>query len=203
MKVGLLLSGGPDSTALLYDLLQQGKEVVTFTFNAGEFEALAEKRCAENLSNKLGVKNVFVDFLPPLQSLYQTHSPMLMRYADRPFIVPFGSGIALSLAASAAIKEGADKLYYGVHADDRKYSDNTEEYFSLISKAITIEQGKPFEIVAPYLDMSKSEVLQRGVNLGMRIEDTWSCANSSKFECKKCDACIARLSAISSLKLTV
>lgn len=37
-RVALLLSGGPDSTTLLYDLLNQGKEIYAVTFNFGETE---------------------------------------------------------------------------------------------------------------------------------------------------------------------
>ncbi|MFW0155971.1 7-cyano-7-deazaguanine synthase [Rothia sp. P6271] len=194
-KVALLFSGGPDSTSLLYDLLDQGHEVITFTFNAGEFEAEAERRHAKATAEKLGVENHFVDILPTLQALYNDSAPVVMRKVVFNTVKPFGSGIAIALAASAAICKGAEKLYYAVHKGD-SYPDNKPQYFELLSKAITMEQGgKKFEVVAPYLEMSKAEVMQRGIDLGMDVDATWSCAVSSSAECGACEPCKDRVEA--------
>ncbi|QRZ62404.1 7-cyano-7-deazaguanine synthase [Rothia sp. ZJ932] len=114
--------------------------MITFTFNAGEFEAEAERHYAQETAAKLGVENHFVNILPALQALYGDPAPVVMRKVIFNTVKPFGSGIAIALAASAAICQGAEKLYYAVHKGDA-YPDNNTEYFNLLSEAITMEQG--------------------------------------------------------------
>ncbi|MBM7050418.1 7-cyano-7-deazaguanine synthase [Rothia sp. ZJ1223] len=175
--------------------------MITFTFNAGEFEAEAERHYAQETAAKLGVENHFVNILPALQALYGDPAPVVMRKVVFNTVKPFGSGIAIALAASAAICQGAEKLYYAVHKGDA-YPDNNTEYFNLLSEAITMEQGgKKFEVVAPYLEMTKAEVMQRGVNLGMDIDATWSCAVSSTSECCVCEPCKDRIEAKKLIKI--
>ncbi len=52
-RVALLLSGGPDSTTLLYDLLNQGKEIYAVTFNFGETEGCNESQHAQRIVTNL------------------------------------------------------------------------------------------------------------------------------------------------------
>lgn len=201
--VGLLLSGGPDSSSLAYELVSKGYKVIAFTFNTGEFEAEAEMRCAKKVSEELQIEHVAVNFTGELQRLYNDPLPVLMRKVQIvSMIKPFGSGVALSLAASASIFRGASALYYGVHKGDSMFLDNTHEYFESLNIAIAIERGtKDFRIEVPYLDISKAEVMKRGIKYGLNLANTWSCASNSLIPCGKCPPCEDRKEAFVELRL--
>ncbi|WP_101932723.1 7-cyano-7-deazaguanine synthase [Virgibacillus dokdonensis] len=111
------------------------------------------------------------------------------------FIKSFGAGIGLSLAASYAAEIDAKHLFYGVHKDDKVFNENNREFFTLMSKAISIEIGTEFNVHTPFLEKSKAEVLKLGYDLGMPAEETWSCASNSSIHCGWCDPCQDRINA--------
>lgn len=80
-KVALLLSGGPDSVTLLYDLLAQGHEVVALTYNFGEAEAQNERDAATAIAAELEVEHHFFDFSGPLKEFYHLPQPQFLRMA--------------------------------------------------------------------------------------------------------------------------
>lgn len=110
-------------------------------------------------------------------------------------IKPFGAGIALSLAASYAAEIGASHLFYAIHKDDAVFRENNYELFNLLSKAISIELGREFNIHTPFLNKSKAEVLKIGFELGLPINETWSCASNSTIHCGWCEPCQDRQNA--------
>ena len=51
------------------------------------------------------------------------------------------------------------------------------------------------KIEAPFINMSKSEVIELGLKLKVPYEDTWSCYNGNTKACRKCGTCVERLEA--------
>lgn len=199
----VLLSGGPDSTVLTYDLARAGLSPLTITLNLGDREAPASVRHARQLAEGLGVENVLVDLSQGLRNAYAKPFPQFMRmpHTITEPVEPFGSGVALALGASLAASRGASTLYYGVHRDDTVFRDNNPEYFRLLSAAITMELGRDFSIVTPYLDLTKADVLARAVQLGVPLASTWSCGFSGEVHCGECHPCTLRQEAFASAGL--
>ncbi len=54
-------------------------------------------------------------------------------------------------------------------------------------------EGKSVEIMTPLLHMTKSMIIEKGLNLGAPFEKTWSCYKGSTKACGKCDSCQLRL----------
>ncbi|PLR79860.1 hypothetical protein CVD25_09575 [Bacillus canaveralius] len=192
-KALLLLSGGPDSSSLAYWIKQQGFELHTLTFNFGEKEGEAEKRTAKYIANHVSKTHKFISFENVLRDFYMSDGGpihILRKAISREIqIKPFGAGIAISLAASYAAQIGANHLFYAVHKDDAVFRENNYEFFNLLSKAISIELGNEFKIHTPFLDKTKAEVLKIGFELGVPIEETWSCASNSTIHCGWCEPC--------------
>lgn len=190
----LLLSGGPDSTLLAHELVAEGKDVLAVTFNFGEAEGAAERRCATSVAGRLGLEHVFVDFTGPLSALYHKPAPALLRkVVDWEMDVePFGSGIAISLAASFALSRGASEIYYAVHQGDAMYRDNVPAYFEHLSAALTIDRGFDVAVRTPYLGTSKGALVARGDKLRVDYANTWSCGAESDVQCGMCMPCVDR-----------
>jgi 7-cyano-7-deazaguanine synthase len=203
-KAVLMLSGGPDSTSLAYWIKKNGYELHTLTFNFGEAEGEAERRTAQYFANKISKTHKFVSFEAQLKEMYPAGDPIhILRKVidDSMQVKPFGAGIALSLAASYAVDIGASDLFYAVHKDDSIYRENNNTFFRLLSEAISIETGQKFEIHTPFLDKSKAEVFKIGNELGVLLEETWSCASNSTIHCGTCEPCRERQNAFKAIDL--
>lgn len=202
-RVALLLSGGPDSTTLLYDLLNQGKEIYAVTFNFGETEGCNESQHAQRIVTNLHSERLHhyqYDFSEQFKRFYELPQPQFLRKAFGPFVVapnkeehvqPFGSAIALMLMASWALKHDIVDVYYAVHSNDAVFHDNHASYFEALH-TVTVEcEGDEYGVTfhTPYLSINKCAVIQKGMGLGVPFGDTWSCALGETVHCGVCDPC--------------
>lgn len=198
----ILLSGGVDSSTLLYDLVRDGNEMVALTFNFGEQEAPNEKRHAERMCQELGVEHHYFDFSDSLRIFFDTPHPQFLRMAPgfsidprkSDTLQPFGSALALLLAASWAVRHGMSDIFYAVQANDSGFPDNHEEYFRLLGDLTSECEGEEFRITfhTPYLNVSKADVIRRGIELGVDYGETWSCGYGEQEPCGKCAPCVDR-----------
>lgn len=112
--------------------------------------------------------------------------------------VPFRNGLMLS--AAAAISDSlftgeAVDIVYGAHADDaagRAYADCSPDFVSAMSNAINIGTYGNINIVAPFVDYTKADIVKCGITLGVPFELTWSCYHGGEYPCHKCGTCIDR-----------
>lgn len=200
----VMLSGGPDSTVLTYELVRAGTRPLAIVFDLGDEEAPRSVVYARRIAADLDLEILQVDLAAGMRDAYRKPFPQFLRAAQvmSHEIEPFGSGVALSIAASLAASRGHSELHYGVHRDDTMYRDNNAEYFSLLSRAISIETGRQFDIRAPFLNRTKAEVLQHGARLGVDLSGTWSCAHAGAIQCGTCLPCTLRQEAFSAAGLT-
>src|SRR5205085_73197 len=110
--------------------------------------------------------------------------------------VPFRNAHLLSAAVSWSEVIGANAIYIGAVAEDSSgYPDCRPEFYAAFQKLI--ETGtKPetrIEIRTPIIDMTKAEIVRRGLELKAPLELTWSCYKSEDLACGVCDSCALRL----------
>jgi 7-cyano-7-deazaguanine synthase len=112
--------------------------------------------------------------------------------------VPFRNAHFLSVAVSWAEAIGAGAIYIGAVAEDSSgYPDCRPEYYRAFQDVIR-EGTRPetqIEIVAPVIQLKKSEIIRQGVDLGAPLHLTWSCYQSEDRACGACDSCLLRLRA--------
>ena len=112
--------------------------------------------------------------------------------------VPFRNAHFLSVAVSWAEAIGAGAIYIGAVAEDSSgYPDCRPEYYRAFQNVIR-EGTRPetqIEIVTPVIELKKSEIIRRGVDLGAPLYLTWSCYQSEDAACGACDSCLLRLRA--------
>ena len=112
--------------------------------------------------------------------------------------VPFRNAHFLSVAVSWGEVLGACKIFIGAVAEDSSgYPDCRPAYYEAFNRVIEVGT-KPetrIDIVTPVIHMRKSEIVQKGFELGAPIGLTWSCYQREDAACGVCDSCALRLRA--------
>lgn len=113
--------------------------------------------------------------------------------------VPGRNLLFLSVAASYAEVIAAEAIYIGVNALDYSgYPDCRPDFIRQVEKTIGLAtkvgaEGKPISIQTPLIEMTKAEIIQTGIRLGVPYELTTSCYNGAAAACGECDSCRLRI----------
>jgi 7-cyano-7-deazaguanine synthase len=119
--------------------------------------------------------------------------------------VPFRNAHFLSVAVSWAEVIGAGAIYIGAVAEDSSgYPDCRPEYYRVFQELIRVgtRPETQIEIVTPVIQLKKSEIIRRGLELGAPLHLTWSCYQSEDAACGACDSCLLRLRAFTEASAT-
>jgi 7-cyano-7-deazaguanine synthase len=206
----VLLSGGLDSATTLAIAKSEGYEVYCLTFNYGQRHD-KEIESAQALANHYGaVEHKMVG----LSLATIGGSALTDRTIDVPVdqteekilddtipstYVPARNIIFLSYALAYAEVKGAKAIFIGATAVDYSgYPDCRPEFFTAYEEMAKVGtktgvEGKPVAIKTPVLNMTKGEIVKKGLELGVPYEKTWSCYKGGEKACGKCDTCLMRL----------
>lgn len=214
MKALVLFSGGLDSsTCLALAIEKYGKEnVIALSISYGQKHS-KEINAARAVAEYYGTELVSLDLAPIFEgsdcALLEgsdqaipkgDYANQLLSSDGKPVstYVPFRNGLFLSCAASVALSRGCGVIYYGVHSDDAAgsaYPDCSSDFNSHISKAISIGSGEQLRVEAPFVELTKADVVAQGLRLGVPYELTWSCYEGNDKPCGSCGTCIDRAKA--------
>lgn len=215
MKALVLSSGGVDSTtALALAVSRYGKNnVIALSVSYGQKHD-KEILAAKAVSAFYGVEQLFLDLSKIFQysncSLLQQSTEEIPEesYArqiektegEKPVstYVPFRNGLFLSSAASIALSKDCSVILYGAHADDSAgfaYPDCSPMFNDAMNQAIFEGSGHQLKVEAPFVNMTKAEVVKMGLELNAPYELTWSCYEGKDVPCGKCGTCIDRAAA--------
>jgi len=211
-KVVILLSGGLDSTTLLYYLKKRfaSNAIYALTFNYGQKHFDRELSCARWQINHTSVKehlvidiSFFAGFIGKSSSLtsrlipvpdYETIKPE--ERLQPPTYVPNRNMILISLACAHAEALGAGFIFYAAQKQDfYGYWDCTDKFIAGINRVLKLNRCKPVVLRAPFTGFKKSKVLKIGLALGIDYAHTWSCYRGHAKACGKCPSCVERLAA--------
>ena len=201
MKALVVFSGGLDSTTAVYWALKNYDEVETLSFEYGSKHNRMEHLYAFKTCEKLGIKNTLIslDFINQYfkSDLLQSGGEIPEGYytADnmKSTVVPFRNGIMLAIAAGFAESNNCDVLVLGNHSGDHAiYPDCRPEFIKGIKDAIYQGTEKHIEVVSPFCDMSKTDIVKLGEELGVDFSLTYSCYKGGEKHCGKCGTCQER-----------
>jgi len=196
-KLVLTLSGGMDSSVLLYMAQDRGyNEIHTLTFDYGQRHKKELECVNKQLSNfnetydgriNLKVTNKVLDVkyikdIAPTSSLTNKDidNPKISEMAGdaQPVsYVPFRNMMFLSICASYAEGIDADAVWYGAAEVDSLagYWDGSKEFVDTVNRVTDLNREKRITIEAPLLNMSKAAIVKEGLRLGVKYGDTWTC----------------------------
>ncbi len=201
MRTLLILSGGIDSSTLLYDLIDEGSEVETLTFNYGSKHNDIEYSYALKTCEKLNIKNTLVN-LDFINNHFQSN--LLKSGGDIPeghyeddvmkkTVVPFRNGIMLSIACGYAESKDMNRVAIANHfGDNAVYPDCRMSFINPMKNAIKEGTYNNLELYAPYTNITKADIIKKGKALNVDYSLTYSCYNGNELHCGKCGTCVER-----------
>jgi len=218
MKAILLLSGGLDSATVAAIAKKSGFEIYALSFDYGQrhkTELESAKKIAE-LSRFAEHKIAKIDLRIFGGSALTSDIPMptVPSIAIPITYVPARNTIFLSYALAYAEVVGAFDIFVGVNVVDYSgYPDCRPDFIRAFEKlanlatAVGVEGKGEFKIHAPLIKMSKKEIIEAGIKLGVDYSQTHSCydpimRDEKIYACGKCESCQLRLAGFASANLS-
>jgi 7-cyano-7-deazaguanine synthase len=222
LKAVVLLSGGLDSSTVLYEATAQQLDCYALSFDYFQRHR-QELDAAIAIAQAAGVvEHQIITFdlrrwggsaltdnrleLPLDRSVDEMSADIPITY------VPARNSIFLSFALSYAEAIGAAQVHIGVNQLDYSgYPDCRPDFVAAMQEVFRLgtrqgREGTPIEIVAPLLNRHKTDIIQLGEALGVPWAKTWSCYSEGEgvtppIACGQCDSCQLRLAAFAELGL--
>ena len=199
----IVLSGGMDSTTLLYEF--QSRIALAVSFDYGSNHNRRELAFAALHCERLGIKHLII----PLDFIHQYFHSSLLSGADavpegnyndenmRSTVVPFRNGIMLAVAAGLAEDNGLQQIMMANHAGDHAiYPDCRPSFVQAMDYAVQAGTYNGVRLFTPYTDLTKADIARRGKALGIDYSETWSCYKGGEHHCGKCGTCTERIDAL-------
>ncbi|HEY4423441.1 MAG TPA: 7-cyano-7-deazaguanine synthase QueC [Pyrinomonadaceae bacterium] len=202
-----LVSGGMDSCVTAAIANEENDELAFLHVSYGQRTEQRERAAFEALADHYNVKSRLVISLEHLakiggSSLTDDRIPVTAANLSAPGIpssyVPFRNAHLLSAAVSWGEVINATAIYIGAVAEDSSgYPDCRPEFYDAFQNVLDIGTKPETRITVetPVIAMRKSEIVERGIELGAPLHLTWSCYKESESACGNCDSCALRLRA--------
>ncbi len=205
-KFVVLLSGGLDSSANLFEAHRTGEVVLAINFNYGQKAAVPEKTAATNLTQLLGIKFKsielpwFNDFgrsalIQNEQSIprgkdidIQDHHQSLK--TARSVWVPNRNGIFLNIAAGFAEALEAEAIVPGFNLEEAQtFPDNSADFMMSLNQSFSYSTANQVKVTCFTSELHKPEILRRCIELKIPLEKMWPCYDSKEKWCGVCESC--------------
>jgi len=205
----VLLSGGLDSTVAFGEALSAGAEVkLALTFDYGQRAVMKEVASAARTAAQAGVRHRTIRLgwlavaarasalsamgpeVPELEEgeLDSTEPPLDVW-------VPNRNGLFVAIAAAFAESIGAGAVYAGLNAEEgSRFPDNTPEFAEAANRLLALSTLSGVKLRSPLAGMTKLEIVERGLELGLPLAETWSCycggeGDGGRAHCGRCESC--------------
>ncbi len=203
MKSLVLLSGGIDSTTLAYYIkkkLNRELYAISFVYGQRHNKELEYAKYQAKILNVIEHKTIDISFLRDLIKnsalLNKDMSLPTWEQAQKEMpstYVPFRNLIFISIALAYAESNDIDEVYYAAQRQDYLgYWDCREEFVNKLNEISLLNPKKQIKIIAPFVNLRKSEIVKIGLELGVDYRKTWSCYKGEEEPCGTCPSCVDR-----------
>jgi len=211
MKAVCLLSGGMDSSTLAYVAKSRGYEILALHLNYGQRTGRKELICAKKIASLLNAEafvEISLDYfarfgassLTDEKIAVEAYAPERLHLPDT--YVPFRNANLLSIATSYAEARGADAIFIGVQSLDYSgYPDCRPQFIEAFQRVIDLgtKDTTKITLFTPFITMTKTDILNEGLKLGVPYEYTWSCYRNEEKACGTCGSCHFRKEAFAAI----
>jgi len=191
MKIVCLVSGGIDSTTLLFRLKKNKHEIIPLFIDYGQKAAKKEYESSQKACAILGIKLNVID-ISGLSSISSGLTDVKISPIDDP-IFPNRNLILLSIGTAFALTNSCQVVAIGL-IGNTDFTDQTKEF---VEKAESVlSTGKNIVIMAPMIELNKLEVVRLAKENNIPLDFTYSCYCGIDEPCNECLSCKDRLNAI-------
>ena len=199
----LVLSGGLDSTTMLYEYQERIALAISFHYGSNHNDkelAFAKMHC-----ERLGIPHIII----PLNFIKEYFHSSLLEGADaipegnydeenmKSTVVPFRNGIMLAIAAGMAENNHLQYIMLANHAGDHTiYPDCRPDFVDAMNKAVNAGTWNGVQLLTPYTMLTKADIAAHGKALGIDYSETWSCYKGGEYHCGVCGTCRERIEAL-------
>ena len=213
MKCVIPVSGGLDSTVMIYDAAKSKKydEIFALTFFYNQRHAKKEidsafdvvEQLQEEVESQIFHEMVDLSFFSDIASSSSLTNreidvaktkdvlgdPQTVNY------VPFRNMMMLSILCSYAESNGAQDVYYGSALVDSQagYWDGSIEFYQTINNLVQLNRKNKINIITPLLTLDKKDIVKKGIERAVPFENTWTCYEGKEIACGHCPACSSRI----------
>lgn len=207
MKHIVLNSGGIDSATCIAFLMNKYKknDVIPVFINYGQ-RHIKEKKSADNVAQHYGLKNIYIN----LEHIFENGNNKITDQnanLNKTFTngiidtyVPFRNGLFISVIASYFMNKYDDniKIYFSTHQsynminNKHPYADCSNQFVKKMNSVIKEGTYNKVSLKAPFINMTKTGIVDCGLKLNVPFELTWSCYKGNNKPCGICDACKER-----------
>ncbi len=200
-RVVVLFSGGLDSTVLMADLMSKGYQVTALCCKYASKHNKKELAAAQNICDSLGIKytEVELDFIGRLfkSNLLEGGGDIPQGEYDKPTmsqtVIPFRNPIMMSIATGLAESIEAEAVAIAAHSGDHSiYPDCRPEFLDSFATSMRLGTDVGIQLLRPFANITKGEIVTRGHELGVDFSKTWSCYVGGDKHCGKCGTCVER-----------
>jgi 7-cyano-7-deazaguanine synthase len=212
MKAITLLSSGLDSVAALAIANESLEIEMAITFDYGQRATKKEIEYSRKVCEYFGIEHriIKIDWLSEITStslvnrdtdvpslsfedIAETAPAMITRASAKAVWVPNRNGVMLNIAGAFAESRECDYLVVGFNGEEAcTFPDNSFGFVQAIDKAFSYSTQNKVKVLAPLIELGKSEIVRRAIEVKAPLEYSWSCYHGGEIPCGKCESCIRR-----------
>jgi 7-cyano-7-deazaguanine synthase len=202
MKTFVVCSGGLDSVSLAYKTAAEANLLGLISFDYGQRHR-KELDYAARAAAALGVPHHVIDIRPI--GMHLTGSALTDdvavpdgHYAEETMkitVVPNRNAIMLTIAFGLAAAQGAEAVAVAVHGGDHFiYPDCRPGFIDSfqVMQDHALDGYANVRLQAPFVTISKADIVAEGARHGTPFADTWSCYKGGAHHCGRCGTCVER-----------
>ena len=200
-KAIILLSGGLDSVVSYACLKNEYDEFFALTFDYSQKSIMEEIQAAKAISDFYGIKQKVIS-LKWLGEISGTHNiPVLSedelnnieitKNSAKAVWIPNRNALFLNIAASFAEASGFNDIIFGANKEESiTFIDNSKKFVYTVNEMLKYSVNSKISVKAPLIDMTKDEIVKKGMELNIPFSLIYSCYNGTKKHCGVCESCL-------------
>ncbi len=202
----ILLSGGLDSSVSLAVIREEHERILALTFNYGQVSFKSEYTASKSLSEFYKIKHLIIDLdwlknisnsslnkceNIPLLTDEDLENTKLTKETAKSVWVPNRNGLFVNIAACYAEALNYNKIIIGANTEEgATFKDNTYAFVNAINNSFKNSVNKDIELIAPFINMNKEEIVKRGIELDFPFNLIHSCYKNFSKHCGQCESCV-------------